>query len=196
MQWASTLSRDFFLANVFVWFHKNFSINFYNVSKSKKWPKIRKFRGFGPLKIEPMELRTRKKTFGASFILEQLVSMRVQKIFLFKSLVHFKIFRRNGVWRVTGVKLRNYFYIFREWIDGIFYAVSFKFRGHRVCLSWLILLGVNFTSWTNTVLLKGVIWILEPRWELFSKNWQASHGTLTYNLDYKKPPQRLKLGFG
>ena len=95
-----------------------------------------------------------KKTFGASFILEQLVSMRVQKIFLFKSLVHFKIFRRNGVWRVTGVKLRNYFYIFREWIDGIFYAVSFKFRGHRVCLSWLILLGVNFTSWTNTVLLK------------------------------------------
>ena len=86
MQWASTLSRDFFLANVFVWFHKNFSINFYNVSKSKKWPKIRKFRGFGPLKIEPMELRTRKKTFGASFILEQLVSMRVQKIFFSKAL--------------------------------------------------------------------------------------------------------------
>ena len=53
--------ETFFLANVFVWFHKNFSINFYNVSKSKKWPKIRKFRGFGPLKIEPMELRTRKK---------------------------------------------------------------------------------------------------------------------------------------
>ena len=51
--------------------------------------------------------------------------------------------------------------------------------------------------WGDAVhLLKGVIWILEPRWELFSKNWQASHGTLTYNLDYKKPPQRLKLGFG
>ena len=154
MQWASSLSRDFFLANVFVWFHKKFSINFYNVSKSKKWPKIRKFRGFGPLKIEPMKLRTRKKDVWG-FIHPRTTGINAStKFFFIQKPCSFKIFRRNGVWRVTGVKLRYYFYIFREWSDGIFNAVSFKFRGHRVCLSWLILLGVNFTSWTNTVLLK------------------------------------------
>ena len=43
------------------WFDKSPSINFYNFLKSKKWPKIRKSRGFRPLKIEPMELRNRKK---------------------------------------------------------------------------------------------------------------------------------------
>ena len=37
------------------------------------------------------------------------------------------------------------------------------------------------------------LWILEPRSEGISRNWQGFCGTLTYNLDNKKPPRRLAL---
>ena len=73
-------------------FHKSPLINFYNFLKSKNRTKIQKSRGFCPLKIEPMEFRSRPKNVW-DIIHPRISGINARPVIFFPKPYAFKNFR-------------------------------------------------------------------------------------------------------